>query len=313
MYNMLSTPFICCSIGLATACSMVMASAPGYVVETMICGGTISGNCASGRPRMETAPTITVMMAMTMATIGRSTKNLAMRSAHGLREWPGRDDAALSDGRRRADDHALADLDAVLDDLQVADAVPDRDRSHDHLVVRAEHLDLITALKVGDRPLRDDERAGAGIGDGAYPPVLARPKHVARIRERRHQPDGAGAAVHFPIGGDELPRVCESTAVAQREREAGARIPRLFPDGMGRVDRLRHRHVFRLAHREVRLDWRHLRHRGQQSCRPDEVADLRGRPGLRRRADSARSPVAQRAGCRVRHRERSWPVAPPPA
>src|SRR6266446_6822241 len=130
MYNMLSTPFICCSIGLATACSMVMASAPGYVVVTMIWGGTISGNCASGSPRMETTPTITVMMAMTIATIGRSTKNLATRSAPGPREGLGRDDAALFDGRRRADDHVLTRLDAVLDDLQVADAITDRDRSH---------------------------------------------------------------------------------------------------------------------------------------------------------------------------------------
>src|SRR4029077_850780 len=188
MYNMLSTPLICCSIGLASACSMVMASAPGYVVVTMIWGGTMSGNCASGSPRMETTPTITVMMAMTIATIGRSTKNLAPRSALGLCEGPGRDGAALPDGRRRADDDLLAGLDAVLDDLQVADAIPDRDRSHDHLVVQAEHLYLITALEIGDRPLRNDERAAAAIGDGPHAPVLTRPKDVAWIRECRHEP-----------------------------------------------------------------------------------------------------------------------------
>src|SRR5258706_8515183 len=118
MYNMLSTPFICCSIGLATACSMVMASAPGYVVVTMIWGGTIGGNGASGSPRMQTTPTIKVVMAMTIETIGRSTKNLATRSARGLSEGSRRDDAALSDGRRRADDYLLAGLDAVLDHLQ---------------------------------------------------------------------------------------------------------------------------------------------------------------------------------------------------
>ena len=32
MYVMLSTPLICCSIGVATDCSIVSASAPGYVV-----------------------------------------------------------------------------------------------------------------------------------------------------------------------------------------------------------------------------------------------------------------------------------------
>src|SRR5258705_4012676 len=163
MYNMLSTPFICCSIGLATACSMVMASAPGYAEVTMIWGGTMSGNCASGSPRMEITPTITVMMAMTIATIGRSTKNLDTRSAPGLRERPGRADAAPPDGRRRADDDLLAGLDAVLDDLQVADAISDRDRSHDHLVVHAEHLYLITALKFGARPRGNDVHSAAGF------------------------------------------------------------------------------------------------------------------------------------------------------
>src|SRR3989442_850845 len=132
----------------------------------MICGGTISGKCASGSPRMEAMPTITVMMAMTIATIGRSTKNLATRSRPRLCEGPGRDDAALSDSHRRAHDYFLAGLDAVLDDLQVADAIPDRDGSHDHLVVRAEHFDLIAALEIGDRPLGNDERTAAAIGDG---------------------------------------------------------------------------------------------------------------------------------------------------
>src|SRR5882672_5017371 len=128
----------------------------------------MSGNCASGSPRMETTPTITVMMAMTIATIGRSTKNLATRSAPVLCEGPGRDDTALSDGRGRADDDFLAGFDAVLDDLQVADAIPDGDRSHDHLVVHAEHSDLITALKIRDCPLGNDERAAADSGDGPH-------------------------------------------------------------------------------------------------------------------------------------------------
>src|SRR3977135_2647549 len=54
---MLSTPFICCSSGAATDCSMVTASAPVYVVSTMICGGTMSGNCARGRPPQRDEPT----------------------------------------------------------------------------------------------------------------------------------------------------------------------------------------------------------------------------------------------------------------
>src|ERR1700759_289549 len=46
-----------------------------------ISGGTMGGNCATGRPNMETKPRITIRMAMTMATIGRLMKKRYMRSA----------------------------------------------------------------------------------------------------------------------------------------------------------------------------------------------------------------------------------------
>src|SRR5438309_7038668 len=75
---MLSTPFSCCSSGVATDCSMVVASPPVKVVPTMICGGTIEGNCARGSLPMETSPASTVTMEITIATMGRFTKNLAM-------------------------------------------------------------------------------------------------------------------------------------------------------------------------------------------------------------------------------------------
>src|ERR1700748_204890 len=75
---MLSTPFNCCSSGVATDCSIVVASPPVKVVLTMICGGTICGNCASGSLLMETSPASTVTMEITIATIGRLTKNLAI-------------------------------------------------------------------------------------------------------------------------------------------------------------------------------------------------------------------------------------------
>ncbi len=72
---MLSTPFTCCSIGVATACSRVFASAPTNVACNLISGGTMLGNCATGRLVMVTAPTITIRMEITIATIGRSMKN----------------------------------------------------------------------------------------------------------------------------------------------------------------------------------------------------------------------------------------------
>src|SRR5215471_17684362 len=42
----------------------------------MIWGGTIFGNCASGSPRTAMMPTITMMIEITIATMGRLTKKL---------------------------------------------------------------------------------------------------------------------------------------------------------------------------------------------------------------------------------------------
>src|SRR5438093_13775448 len=75
---MLSTPCNCCSIGVATDCSRVSASAPTYVALSRISGGASSGNCAIGSCTMATMPMITVMIAMTIATIGRLMKNFDM-------------------------------------------------------------------------------------------------------------------------------------------------------------------------------------------------------------------------------------------
>src|SRR5271170_663210 len=72
---MLSTPLICCSMGVATACSRLCASAPTYVASTCTSGGAMLGNSATGRVRIVSPPTITMTMEITMATMGRLIKN----------------------------------------------------------------------------------------------------------------------------------------------------------------------------------------------------------------------------------------------
>src|SRR6516164_9912331 len=71
---MLSTPTTCASIGCATVASTTAEFAPGYVVVTCTCGGTISGYCASGMTNSDTSPAIEMTRAMTIANRGRSTK-----------------------------------------------------------------------------------------------------------------------------------------------------------------------------------------------------------------------------------------------
>src|SRR5262245_35294183 len=74
MYSMLSTPVICASIGVATACSIVSASAPTYFACTRTSGGAMLGYRLIGSWTSATIPSSTSRIEMTMATIGRSTK-----------------------------------------------------------------------------------------------------------------------------------------------------------------------------------------------------------------------------------------------
>src|SRR2546422_10153351 len=63
-------PFTCWSVGVATDCSTVRASAPVYVAVVWIWGGAISGNCADGRGKIMMAPPIIGRVAGTWRTIG---------------------------------------------------------------------------------------------------------------------------------------------------------------------------------------------------------------------------------------------------
>src|SRR6516225_2398341 len=92
MYNMFSTPLICCSIGVTTVDATTSALAPGYWPETLIIGGAISGYCATGRRENETPPRMTKTIETTAAKIGRSIKKCEMRiSVHSRVIGPGED------------------------------------------------------------------------------------------------------------------------------------------------------------------------------------------------------------------------------
>ena len=49
IYNMPSTPLICCSRGDATVSAMTFGFAPGYEVRTTTVGGTTSGYSLRGK------------------------------------------------------------------------------------------------------------------------------------------------------------------------------------------------------------------------------------------------------------------------
>src|SRR6478736_6822943 len=140
---MSSTPFICCSSGVATDCSMVTASAPGYCAVTVICGGTIDGNWATGRSLSATSPPSTVTIAMTIATIGRPMKKRDM--SVGLRRLRVHGGAVAN--RRRVENYAVAGLQPLFDDPPTADPRPELHGPHRHAVVALGDPQLIPGLE----------------------------------------------------------------------------------------------------------------------------------------------------------------------
>src|SRR5262245_60929594 len=198
---MLSTPLICCSMGVATDCSTVCASAPTKVVCTCTSGGAIAGNCEIGRLTMVTAPTITVRTEITIATIGRLMKNRDT-SASRLRRLAGHylDDRAIPDLQEAFDNHAFAGFQTVSYDPEAADTIADRHGTDRYLVVAAHDRDLVTALQLGNRALRNQDGAGHRPGGEPDAPVSTGAKQTVGIWKDAGDADGSGRGTDFAIG-----------------------------------------------------------------------------------------------------------------
>src|SRR5579862_1014935 len=103
----------------------------------MISGGTMSGYCDVGSVSIDTAPTMTVITAITMATIGRRIKNLDKDSPRSRRAGSsnGRFFRNLVRAHRHAFlqllhvtcNHALIGLQSGRDDPVIARLRPQRD------------------------------------------------------------------------------------------------------------------------------------------------------------------------------------------
>src|SRR5689334_6132955 len=122
----------------------------------MICGGMMSGNCATGSALIATSPPRTVTMAITIATIGRSikTREIIALQCH----EPRIDRHTRPDLLRSFDHHALAGFQAIVDDPHLVDFLADLDGTNADLVVVADNSDLITALQLRHGALRHHQR-----------------------------------------------------------------------------------------------------------------------------------------------------------
>ena len=63
------------SIGAATVDSITSELAPGYVADTITCGGVIVGYCSNGRFFRAIKPARVITSEITMANLGLSIKN----------------------------------------------------------------------------------------------------------------------------------------------------------------------------------------------------------------------------------------------
>src|ERR1700744_511720 len=78
IYSIPGEPFTCSSIGVATVCSTVWASAPINCPFTCTTGGVISGYWSIGSSKIQTVPVITSTIEITIAVTGRFIKVLAI-------------------------------------------------------------------------------------------------------------------------------------------------------------------------------------------------------------------------------------------
>src|SRR5438552_4018788 len=178
------------------------------------------GYCAMGNWNMATRPTITMRIEMTIATMCRLMKNLAMALARplGLGQR-GFDLLAGFHSVDSLDDDPLARLQPLPDDPEGADALADLDGSKVHRLVASDHGDLVDALLVQDSPLRNEQRAFFRVADGAHLLVLAGAQEVARVWEHSPDADGAGRRPDRAVQDRDRPSVGVNRSVGEGDLE----------------------------------------------------------------------------------------------
>src|SRR4029450_1024569 len=225
-------PFTCASIGVATDCSTVSASAPVDMAVLSICGGAISGNCATGSRNTITAPPITKKRAMTIATIGLSMKNLDMvrlslpgRRGRGRGRCVGlgtHDDPVL-DLLEALRHDAFARLEPVSDDPEPVYLLAGLHRAERDLVVRSDDRDLVRALGLLHRLRRHKEGAPGGLRRRPSLAARARAEESVGVREEPLPQDRPRLLVDLPVRDVQPARTGIRAPVGEAERKLRVR------------------------------------------------------------------------------------------
>src|SRR5205085_4511380 len=146
-------------------------------------------------PLIATSPPRTMRIEMTMATIGRLMKKVAMIDFLLRNDLHSAFYAGEAFGH-----HALAGLQPFIDDPVAADALSGFHGADRDGVIGTDDGDLLQSLKLVDRALRNEERRAAERGHGADFRELSRAKYVARIRKEFDGRDRARFHIDFTSG-----------------------------------------------------------------------------------------------------------------
>src|ERR1700730_3200055 len=203
----LSTPLICCSIGVATDCSTVSASEPGSVADTTISGGVIFGKRDTGTNASETRPTMMVMSEITIARIGRRIKKADMLTPLRRRRRTPRyrlHQLAITNSLYPFNDDLIPSLEALFDYPERIYLFPYLYLPNLSVIVSIDDRYLVTGLQLIDRPLRHQKSTRSGSNCNSNANKLARAQNIVWVGEQGFNSDRAGLLVYISIDGGKL-------------------------------------------------------------------------------------------------------------
>src|SRR5580692_257017 len=189
------------------------------------------GNCATGKLSTVSAPTSTMTMEITMATMGRLMKNFDMGYLSLSIRWC----LVFRHERFRVHVRACAHslnpfhydpvprIESAGDNPSVIDAISHSDGSNVDFIAGVDDGDLISALQLRYRALRNQQRPGLGSNYGTDFGVTARSQNIVRIRKEPCDSYRTGALVDLPVGKINFDRVdgrdrCNDAATRRHQR-----------------------------------------------------------------------------------------------
>src|ERR1700729_364307 len=166
------------------------------------------GNCATGKLRTVSAPTSTMTMEITMATMGRLMKNfdmghpsLSIRRPLVLgQEWLGIHAHTTAHPLNSFNHDSVSGIEPVSDDPSVINPVAHRDRSNVNFVVCANDGNLVATLQLRDCPLGNKQGSRLGPDYRADFAIAAGSQNIVWIGKEPRDSNRSSGLVHLAVG-----------------------------------------------------------------------------------------------------------------